>query len=195
VKSDIYDDHFDDEHRVLRNRLGLTDPQFLETVIADLSHTRLVELRDSPVKGKFDIPHIRAIHRYIFQDIFPWAGDFRNVTTARTNSFSFPPPIYIESSLNTIFEAIRTENHLKDLDLDKFAIRAGHYLGEINAVHPFREGNGRTQREFIRTLALTAGHRLVWTNLAQEENTHASRISYATGDSSLLTALIRTRLS
>jgi cell filamentation protein len=195
VKSDIYDDHFDDEHRILRNRLGITDPHFLETVIADLSHTRLVELRDSPVKGKFDIPHLRAIHRYIFQDIFPWAGDFRNVTTARTNSFSFPPPIYIESSLNTIFENIRTENHLKNLNPDTFALRAGHYLGEINAVHPFREGNGRTQREFIRTLALNAGHRLVWTALGPEENNQASRISYSTGDSSLLAALIRKRLS
>jgi cell filamentation protein len=134
-------------------------------------------------------------HRCIFQDIFPGAGDFRNVTTARTNSFSFPPPIYIESSLNTIFEAIRSENHLKNLDPGNFALRAGHYLGEINAVHPFREGNGRTQREFIRTLALAASHRLIWTNLAQEENNHASRISYATGDNSLLAALIRNRLS
>ena len=194
MKSEIYDDHFDDEHRILRNRLGLTDPHFLETVIADLSHARLVELRDAPVKGRFDIPHLRAIHRYIFQDIFPWAGDFRNVTTARTNSFSFPPPIYIKSSLNTIFATLRAEDHLKHLNPDTFALRAGHYLGKINAVHPFREGNGRTQREFIRALALTAGHRLTWAGLEQEENNHASRISYTTGDSSLLAALIRKRL-
>ncbi len=136
MNSDIYDGHFDDEHRVLRNTLHLTDPQALEIAIADLSRARLVELQASPVKGKFDIPHIRAIHRYIFQDIFPWAGDFRTVTTARTGSFSFPPPIYIESSLQTISNNIRTENHLKHLDPNTFALRAAHYLNEINAVHP-----------------------------------------------------------
>ena len=194
MKNDIYDEHFDDEYKVLRNTLHLTDSQALETAIADLSRVRLVELQASRVKGKFDIPHIRAIHRYIFQDIFPWAGDFRTVTTARTNSFSFPPPIYIIPSLETIFTNISTENHLKHLDPDTFALRAAHYLSEINAVHPFREGNGRTQREFIRTLALTAGHRLVWTNLTQAENNEASRISYATGDSTHLATIIRQRL-
>jgi cell filamentation protein len=66
VKNDIYDEHFDDEYKVLRNTLHLTDSQALETAIADLSRVRLVELQASRVKGKFDIPHIRAIHRYIF---------------------------------------------------------------------------------------------------------------------------------
>ena len=194
MKPSLVDSQFDELNGVLKNKLGLINSAELTKLAADFTTVRSVQLLSKPIRGKFDIPHLRAIHRYLFQDIFPWAGDFREVTTARTNSFSFPPPIYIESSLNTIFAAIRTENHLKNLDPDMFALRAGYYLGEINAVHPFREGNGRTQREFIRTLALTAGHRLVWTNLAQEENNHASRISYATGDSSLLAALIRKRL-
>lgn len=97
-------------------------------------------------------------------------------------------------SLEGIFADLKAENYLKQLDLDAFALRAGHYLGEINAVHPFREGNGRTQREFIRTLALAAGHRLTWAGLTPDENNTASRVSYATGDSSALAALIRKRL-
>jgi cell filamentation protein len=194
VSGVIYDSQFDDEHRILRNKLGLTDPTQLETAIAQLSYIRVIELSETPLKGKFDIPHLRAIHRYIFQDIFPWAGDFREVTTSRTNSFGFPPPQFIIPSLETIFNALRAENHLKQLDADRFALRAGHYLGEINAVHAFREGNGRAQREFLRTLALTAGHRLVWTGLQPEENNHASRVSYTAGDSSALAALIRKRI-
>ena len=190
----IYDSQFDDAHRILRNKLGFIDPSQLESAIAQLSYIRVIELNETPLKGTFDIPHLRAIHRYIFQDIFPWAGDFREVTTSRTNSFGFPPPQFIIPSLETIFNALRTESHLKQLDPDRFALRAGHYLGEINAVHAFREGNGRAQREFIRTLALTAGHRLVWAGLEPEENNHASRISYAAGDSSALAALIRKRL-
>jgi cell filamentation protein len=191
----LYDDHFDDEHRILRNTLGITDPAELEPHIARLSFQRVAELEDAPLRGKFDIPHLRAIHRYIFQDVFPWAGDFRNVMTSRTGSFGFPPPNFIGPSLETLCNSLRNENHLKKLDADFFALRAGHYLGELNAIHPFREGNGRTQREFIRALALTAGHRLTWTGLEPEENNHASRISFATGDSSALAALIRKRLS
>ena len=190
----LFDSQFDDRHGVLRNAKGITDAAKLEAFIARQSYMRVAELERSPLPGNFDIQHLRRIHQHIFQDVFPWAGQFREVTTARTNSFSFPPPIYILPSLQTIVTNIRTENHLKQLTPDTFAIRAAHYLSEINAVHPFREGNGRTQREFIRTLALTAGHRLVWTNLTQAENNEASRVSYATGDSTHLATIIRQRL-
>jgi len=191
----LFDSQFDDRHGVLRNTKGLSDAARLEAFIARQSYMRVAELERSPLSGNFDIQHLRRIHQYIFQDVFPWAGNFREVTTVRTNSFSFPPPVYILPSLETLFTNIRNENHLKHLDPDTFALRAAHYLSEINAVHPFREGNGRTQREFIRTLSLTAGHRLVWTNLTQQENNEASRISYATGDSSQLATIIRQRLT
>ncbi len=148
----------------------------------------MLQLTDSPIKGRFDIPHLRAIHRHIFQDVFPWAGDFREVMTALTGSFGFLP------SLQTLFNAFKAEHHLTKLDPDTFALRAAHYLGEINAIHPFREGNGRAQREFVRTLALQADHPLTWANLTPEENNEASRISFPTGDTTLLTALIRKRL-
>jgi len=191
VKNEIYDDHFDDIHRVLRNKLGITNPEHLEIVIADVSRARVLELARSPLKGKFDIPHLRSIHRYIFQDIFPWAGDFRNVMTARTGSFGFPPPNFIGPSLETLFTNLKSENHLKKLAADQFTERAAHYLGELNAIHPFREGNGRTQREFIRTLALTANHPLSWKDLTQEENNEASRISFATGNNTHLSTILR----
>ena len=190
----LFDSHFDDRHRVLRNKLGITDAHELETHIARLSFLRVVELEEKPIVGRFDIAHLRLIHRHIFQDIFPWAGDFREVTTSRTNSFGFPPPQFILPSLETLFAALKTESHLKGLDPNTFAWRAGHYLGEINAIHPFREGNGRTQREFLRGVALHAGHPLTWAGLTPEENNEASRVSFATGDSTLLAALIRKRL-
>jgi cell filamentation protein len=190
----LFDSQFDDKHGVLRNKLDLRDASELEPHIARLSFLRVLELEHSPVSGRFDIQHIRAIHRYILQDVFPWAGDFREVMTSRTGSFGFPPPVYILPALETLFAALRAEDWLRKLDADRFALRAGHYLGEINAVHPFCEGNGRAQREFLRTLALSAGHRLSWVGLTPEENNAASRISFATGDSSGLAALIRKRL-
>lgn len=190
----LFDSQFDDRHSVLRNKLGITDAHKLELHIARLSFVRVTELEDKPIVGHFDIRHLRLIHRHIFQDVFPWAGDFREVTTSRSGSFGFPPPQFILPSLEKLFGALKAEICLKGLDQDAFSLRAGHYLGEINAIHPFREGNGRTQREFIRTLALNAGYRLTWAGLTPEENNEASRISYATGNSSGLTDIIRKRL-
>jgi cell filamentation protein len=190
----LFDSQFDDKHGVLRNSLGLHDAAKLELHIARLSFIRVAELEEKPLTGAFDIRYLRAIQRYIFQDVFAWAGDFREVTTSRTKSFGFPPPQFMVPSLEGIFGAVKSENYLQSLDADRFAARAGHYLGEINAVHPFREGNGRTQREFIRTLALKAGHRLTWAGLTPEENNEASRVSYATGNGEGLAAIIRKRL-
>ena len=194
MKPTLADSQFDEQNRVLKNNLGLVDSEELTRLAADFAFARLAQLIGKPLPGYFDIPHLRAIHRYIFQDVFPWAGDFREVTTSRTNSFGFPPPQFLVPSLEGIFTALKAEDHLKRLDPDALALRAGHYLGEINAVHPFREGNGRTQREFLRTLALRAGHKLTWAGLTPDENNTASRISYSTGDSSALAALIRKRL-
>ena len=194
MSKEFYDRHFDDEHRILRNRLGILDASELELHIARLSFVRVMELEARPLKGKFDIPHFQAIHRYIFQDVFSWAGDFREVTTSRSGSFGFPPPVYLAQSLGALFAKLLSERHLKGLTQDGFADRAGFYLSELNAIHAFREGNGRTQREFIRSLALHAGHRLSWAGLSQAENDEASRISYSTGNTAQLAAIIRQRL-
>ena len=140
----IFDSQFDDRHGVLRNTKGLNDPAKLEAFIARQSYARVLELESAPLPGNFDIRHLQSIHRYIFQDVFPWAGDFREVMTARTGSFGFPPPQFLLPSLETLFKKLATETHLKNLNPDQFAERAGHYLGELNAIHPFREGNGRT---------------------------------------------------
>jgi cell filamentation protein len=194
MKPTLVDSQFDEQHGVLKNNLGLVSSSELTRLAADFAAVRVAQLLSKPIPGNFDIPHLHAIHRHIFQDVFPWAGDFREVTTSRTGSFGFPPPQFILPSLEGIFKAIHAENYLRGIDADRFAARAGHYLGEINAVHAFREGNGRTQSEFIRTLALKAGHRLTWAALTPDENNEASRISFATGNSTLLAALIRKRL-
>lgn len=187
----IHDSQFDDHHHVLRNTKDITDSAKLEAFIARQSYMRVMELEASPLPGNFDTRHLRLIHRYIFQDVFPWAGDCREVMTARTDSFGFPPPQFLLPSLETLFKKLASEDHLRDLTPDQFSERARHYLGELNAIHPFREGNGRTQREFIRSLALQARHPLAWKRATQEENNEASRISFATGNNTALTAILR----
>jgi cell filamentation protein len=112
--------------------------------------------------GCFDATHFKAIHARIFQNIYPWAGEFRQINIRRSASYYFAMVQFMETNLSSILAKLVAENHLKGLDAAAFACRAAYYLGELNTIHPFREGNGRSQREFIRELAAEAGHRINW---------------------------------
>ena len=124
MKPQLVDSQFDEQHGLLKNKLGITDSAKLTEKASEYATGRLLLLYERPITGKFDIAHLRAIHRYIFQDVFPWAGDFREVTTSRTNSFGFPPPQFMVPSLETVFGTLRAEDHLKHLDADRFATQA-----------------------------------------------------------------------
>jgi cell filamentation protein len=173
-----------------RNLFGITDYAELQRYEGPLVAKRGGELEERPVSGRFDIAHLRAIHRHLFQDVFPWAGEFRVVNLSKGNSM-FGPALYIESALGELLAKLKAEGFLKNLNADAFAARAAYYLGEINAIHPFREGNGRTQREFIRQLALDAGQGISWAGFTQEQMVAASILSHTRGDCSLLTAILR----
>ena|ERR1700733_7153281 len=178
---------------VLRNIPDIRDPEQFAVFEADATASRLGELDEHPLKGRFDVAHLRAIHKYIFQDVFVWAGAFRTVNISKGGNF-FGASAFIEPALQDVLRRLPGENYLKQMDAPKFTIRAGFYLGEINAIHPFREGNGRTQREFIRELAVQAGYLIDWGRTTRDEMIAASRISFKTGDSSGLAAIIQTCL-
>jgi cell filamentation protein len=149
---------------VLRNLRGLTDPEQLERFEARRTHQRIAELMDNPLSGKFDLAHLKAIHLYIFKDVYEWAGQFRTVNISKGGRL-FGLANFLEPALQQVLTKLTAENRLANLDADTFAGRAAYFLGELNAAHPFREGNGRTQREFIRELGLepitsTGGRRL-----------------------------------
>ncbi len=162
----------------------------LQAVETIFTLKRLRELEAKVVKGAFDSAHLRAIHRYIFQDVFPWAGELRLVNIYKGNTM-FGPALHIQSSLAGVLTKLRSEHFLETLDRAGFASRAAYYLGEINAIHPFREGNGRAQREFIRQLALHAGYVISWAGFTQEAMIAASILSHTRGDSSMLASILR----
>ncbi len=132
---------------VLRNKLGLSTTGELEAAEREITHAALIFLKESPVKPSYDLGHLCAIHRTIFGDICDWAGQLRTVAIAKGSWFRLPQ--YIESSAAEIFRALHRERLLHGLPRDAFTERLTYYLGEINAVHPFREGNGRAQRAFF----------------------------------------------
>jgi cell filamentation protein len=174
---------------VLRNLRGLTDQALLARFEARRTHQRIAECIDKPVPGQCDVDHLKAIHQYIFRDVYEWAGEFRTVNISKGSQL-FGHARFLEPALQQIFEKLAAENRLAHLTADIFAGRAAYFLGELNAAHPFREGNGRTQREFIRELGLKAGHYIDWRPATADEMIDASRLSHACGDSAPFARLI-----
>ena len=138
-----------------RNKLGLGTAGELEAAEREITHAALIFLKESPVQPSYDLRHLCAIHRRIFGDIYDWAGQVRTVAIAKGAMFCLPQ--YIEPAATEIFRLLRSDNFLRGLERGLFIDRLTYYLGEVNAVHPFREGNGRTQRAFFEQLASEAG--------------------------------------
>lgn len=178
---------------VLRNIPGIQDPQQLAAFEANATAVRLIELDAAPLAGRFDIAHLTAIHRHILQDVYSWAGEFRTVNISKGGHL-FGVARFVESALREVLRRLPGEQYLAGSDSSRFSKRAGFYLGEINAIHTFREGNGRAQREFIRELAIGAGFVIDWSKVAREQMTAASVASFKSGDSSGMAALIELTL-
>jgi cell filamentation protein len=157
---------------ILRNKLGLSTAADLEAAEREITHAALILLSESPVHPSYDLAHLCTIHRRIFGDIYDWAGQIRTVAIAKGNMFCLPQ--YIETSAAEIFRTLRGENFLRGLERHAFIERLTYYLGEVNAAHPFREGNGRTQRAFFEQLARDAGFTLNWQHLDGARNIDAS---------------------
>ena len=157
---------------VLYNKLGLGTVAGLEAAEREITHAALILVDESPVSPSYDLPHLQEIHKRIFGDIYEWAGQIRTVAIAKGAMFCLPQ--YIDSSAAVIFGELRDEDCLRGLRRDAFVGRLAHYLGEVNALHPFREGNGRAQRAFFGQLARDAGFTLAWQHLDPARNVEAS---------------------
>ncbi len=166
------DPYTDPVSGVLYNKLGL-GAAGLEAAEREITHAALILLEESPVSPGYDLPHLREIHRRIFCDIYRWAGQIRTVTIAKGGAM-FCLPQYIDSSAAVIFSELHNEDCLRGLRRAAFVGRLAYYLGEVNALQPFREGNGRAQRAFFGQLARTAGFTLAWQHLDPGRNVEAS---------------------
>ncbi len=175
---------------VLKNIPGIRNQEILDRFEADRVGQRSLELIERPLSGLFDIEHLQGIHRYLFQDVYEWAGDFRTVDIAKGNSYFAHVP-YIESTLKGLFGELSEERHLRGLNQERFASRLAQILGTLNAVHAFREGNGRAQREFVRVLAYKNSYWIDWSKVSREELYQASDASFMRGDNTLFEKLLR----
>lgn len=158
--------------QVLENIPGIKDPKELSRFERIVTSNRIMELEDTPIWGKFNLKHLQDIHKYIFKDVYFFAGQIRNVDISK--GFHFAHHRFIQTEAYNLFQDLKNENYLQGLNLNDFSERAAHYMAEINVLHPFREGNGRSQREFIRTLGINAGYEIQWSKVDTDRLFNAS---------------------
>jgi len=178
---------------ILKNIPGIRNQKTLDRFEADRVGQRSLELIENPLSGLFDVVHLQRIHRYLFQDVYEWAGHFRTVDIAKGKSFFAHVP-YIRSTLEGLFARLSEEQHPRGVSQEAFAHRAAEILGTLNAVHPFREGNGRTQREFVREFAHKNGYWVDWSKVSREELYKASDVSFMRGENTLFEELLKTAI-
>ena len=157
----------------LKNKLDIRDYKQLEKYEAKITAAKSLGLRIKGITGDFDKKHYISIHKYLFEDIYPFAGEFREENIGK-GEFRFASFEYIEPELDRLLNELKQENFLAGLSKQELAKRLAYYLSELNVLHPFREGNGRTNREFIRQLALKNGYVLNLKNTPPQEVKDAS---------------------
>lgn len=175
---DFVDPYLDPSTGLLRNRVGAGTRESLEVAEADLTALRAVELVGRPVKPTGDLRQLQAIHQRLFQDVYEWAGELRTVDMRKGSDPAaefFMPVSRLQSGAGFAFQELADDNYLRGLDEDRFVSRLAHHYDQVNYLHPFREGNGRTQRILWTQIAQEAGYELDWRGVTGKVNDQASR--------------------
>ena len=154
--------------KVLVNKFGLVDFDELWNAERAITGVAAAELEAHPIEGLFDLTHLQAVHRALFGEIYAWAGEIRKKGFISKGNSLFCGAEFILPYSQSLFRALKAENYLRDLERDDFIERMAFYIAEINALHPFREGNGRTQRIFANQLARQSGWELNFKTVSPE---------------------------
>ena len=178
MSDEFVDPYIDPETGVLRNLVGATSYDELANAEGELVSSRAAEFvsKFSPhVVGTLD--DLKIIHHYLFQDIYDWAGEIRTVEIRKNEEGSqfFLPSVNIPMGIVWSLSELEKDDHLRGMGRDEFARRLAYHYDNYNFVHPFREGNGRTQRLFWTLVCHDAGYDLMWRSVSGEENDRASR--------------------
>ncbi len=171
---------------VLKNIPGIRNQADLERFESAIVKQRSLEALPS---GKLSVSHYRRVHHHLFQDVYRWAGRFRTVRTHKGSS-TFCYPEHIADQMKGLFAGLREADFFAELEPGEFASRAANFLSTLNAIHPFREGNGRAQNAFLGLLAARAGHALELVRL-NEATYLAAMIESFSGSEEPLAAQIR----
>lgn len=173
----------------LINKLSIHDEDQLAVVEAGITMMKDSELSEHPIQGRFDFAHYKAIHRYLFEDLYAWAGETRTVDMSKKGT-SFIKAEDIDRLAESAFRRLRAKQFFTDMPFDEFVKNIVDFYCVLNMLHPFREGNGRTQRVFFTQLIRNAGYDIDFAKIDPDELMVAT-IQAANGVEDLLREIFR----
>lgn len=171
---DFVDPYIDPQSGILRNLVRATT--YLELRKAEGDIVTLSEISLDSVPHTVDLTELQRIHRSLFGKIYDWAGELRTVNIRKGSEEYFLDYAYLENGAKFVFEELRKENYMQGLKRKDFVKRLAYFYEQLNFIHPFREGNGRTQRIFWQRVANEAGYKIDWSKVIGEELDNASLI-------------------
>lgn len=185
---DFVDPYFDETIGDLRNLLGAKSSQELSELEAQIVFANEIELESVIIPRTNDLPELLALHKHLFGNVYDWAGKVRTVDIKKNADGAeyFLVVSKITDAASYVFKELSNENFLRDLPIDTFIERLSYFYDQLNYIHPFREGNGRTQRIFWMRVAHDAGYEINWDKVIGNENDEASRIATEKMDLSAL---------
>ena len=152
---------------ILINKFDIQDEEKLNEIEGVLSSARYAEWLNTPQSATFDFEHYKAIHRFLFSDLYDWAGEVRTVNISKKGT-QFTPAENIKHQAELIFKRLKELNYYKGLSRNEFVEEIVDFYCITNALHPFREGNGRTQRAFLTQLIRNAGYDISFADMDTE---------------------------
>ena len=152
----------------LINKFDIRDEEQLERLESHITLAKIAMLQKESIQGEFDFEHYKAIHRFIFEDLYEWAGKIRTVNISKKGT-RFAKYDEIEKLAEACFNHLKNCNYFRNMDIETFVENLTDLYCVTNYLHPFREGNGRTQRVFLTEVALNAGYEMNFSDIDTDE--------------------------
>lgn len=173
VSEPVFDPYLIPRSDTLRNVLGITSSSELALAESELSNSRMIEFFDSNPQVEPNLRGVQAIHYQLFQDVYDWAGQLRTINMGKGESL-FLPLEFFSNGIEYFERTLKEDHYLQGLNRVQFIERLAMNFDNLNVLHPFREGNGRTQRLFWSVIARDAGWDIQWSQISAQENIDAS---------------------
>ena len=145
---------------VLVNKLDIKDEEKLKAYETKIVALKLASLQKMEFDRSYDENHLKFIHKYLFEEVYEFAGEYRKENITKEN-FLFSQYQFIEDNIKDIIKSINLEKY-KELNFEELVKEISKVMTDLNVLHPFREGNGRATREFIRELLEDLGYEINW---------------------------------
>lgn len=172
---------------VLVNLLNIKDASQLDDAERNITAFTAEEIDFEP--PPYNLAYLQQIHATLFGDVYAWAGALRHIDISKGDT-RFCTTTRIEPEANRLFEQAAKQNYFVDLDYESLIDALAEFYGDLNVVHPFREGNGRVQRILFEHIVVNCGWSISWGDIEEEEWIQASIQSYY-ADYSLMQAIFR----